>query len=232
MDFIQLAIALVSIILTGLIAAIFWRKSVSGLEKERSELIFNLRETEKRHHLAGLDFLEKRNEIEVAHSDAVKKARSIAYEEGRLFGRSESNANHVNNLAEQRQELLDKCEREKTQAVDEARNQAQVEYEYQSKLFSVKISPYVSVEDDKKLFRHLFRTKTGYQYQLLVNGIPAFSPHIVIEQIETKGAINPEVERLLLKAAEKAANSAIKMYLGGNAQFATLAEPILNRLPG
>ena len=55
---------------------------------------------------------------------------------------------------------------------------------------------------------------SGYQYQLLVNGMPAFSPHIVAERTETKKATNPELERALLQTAERAADAAIQLYLG------------------
>ena len=46
-----------------------------------------------------------------------------------------------------------------------------------------------------------------------------------------KKAINPEVEKLLLQSALRAADEAIKLYLGGSTQFARLADPIIRRLP-
>ena len=64
-----------------------------------------------------------------------------------------------------------------------------------------------------------------------MNGIPAFAPHVVAEQTEVKKEVNPEVERLLVQTAERAADAAITLYLGGSPQFAKLAEPIIKRLP-
>jgi hypothetical protein len=105
------------------------------------------------------------------------------------------------------------------------------EYELQTKLFSVKISPYVCVRATGTLLNKHVEAETGYQYQLLVNGIPAFAPHIIVENSETRKELNAEVEKLLLGSAQRAASAAIDAYLGGSRQFAKLAEPIIKRLP-
>jgi hypothetical protein len=226
-----LASALTAIAVTAIVALLLWRRAASSSERSRDEQAARIRELERRLHLVERDFLEQRNQLELAHAEALKNARVAAYEEGRQFGQGEANAARINELSEQRQSLLSKYEAERERSIAEAREKLRAEYELQTKLFTVKISPYVLVEEDRKFLGHRYRTATGYQYQLLVNGIPAFSPHVVAEQTEVKKVINPEVERLLLRTAEKAANAAIDAYLGGNSQFAKLAEPIIRRLP-
>lgn len=216
---------------TSLVAMLLARSALAKQERAYQRQIVDAREMEKQLHLRERDFLSERNQLELEHADALRAARAAAFEEGRRLGQTYGNASRVNELTEQRQTLLAKFETERAQAVAEARERLRAEYELQSKLFTVKISPYVSIQENRALIGHKYETVSGYQYQLLVNGIPAFSPHIVAEQTEKKKAINPEVERLLLPYAERAADAAIKLYLGGNSQFAKLAEPILKRLP-
>ncbi len=190
-----------------------------------------MQQLEKQIHLKERDFLAERNQLEIAHADNIRSARAAAFEDGRKSGLTEASAVHMNELSSQRQELLSKFETEREQAVTDVRDKVRAEYELQTKLFSVKISPYVCVREDKGILRNSYETAAGYQYQLLVNGIPAFAPHVVTEHTEIKKEVNPEVERLLIQTAERAADAAISLYLGGSPQFARLAEPIIKRIP-
>ena len=54
------------------------------------------------------------------------------------------------------------------------------------------------------------------RYQLLVNGIPAFQPHVVIEQSEEIKEVDKATVESLLKLAHKAADTAAAAYLGGS----------------
>lgn len=220
-----------AILVTGVVALVFSRLLLRKQEVALSQQVEEFRSLEKQLHLRERDFLAERNQLELAHAEALKVARAQAFEEGRRLGQTEGNASKVSELSELRRELLKKAEEERTIAIAEAREKLRAEYELQSKLFTVKISPYVCIREDRRLLGQQYETVSGYQYQLLVNGIPAFSPHVVAEQTETKKSINPEVERLLIQSAERAADAAITLYLGGNSQFAKLAEPILKRLP-
>ena len=186
---------------------------------------------EKELHVKERDFLAERNSLEMKHAEDGRAARGAAFEEGRRLGSTEASAAHLGELTAQRSALVARFETEKEQAVHEAREKLRSEFELQTKLFTVRISPYVSIKEGKGLINHDHETITGYQYQLLVNGIPAFAPHVVAEQTEIKKSINPEVERLLLESAKRAADAAIDVYLGGSTQFAKLAEPIVRRLP-
>ena len=223
--------ALVAILCTALIGVVLWRQAAAKQTQLIEEQRGNTQQLEKQLHLKERDFLAERNQLEIAHTDSVRAARAAAFEDGRQLGLTEGNAVHINELSSQRLALVSKFEAEREQALTEARDKVRAEYELQTKLFSVKISPYVSVREEKGLLRNTYETTAGYQYRLLVNGIPAFAPHVVAEQTEVKMEMNPEVERLLVQTAERAADAAITLYLGGSPQFAKLAEPIIKRLP-
>ena len=119
---------------------------------------------------------------------------------------------------------------ERDSAASDAREKLRAEYELQTKLFTVKICPYLRITEDKSIFNKKHELITGYQYQLLINGIPAFAPHVVPERTEIHSEINPELERMLLGVAEKAADAAINLYLGGNIQFARVAPAKVERV--
>jgi hypothetical protein len=231
MDESALLAALVGSALTLIASAVFWRRMTAKQSQSADEQRHRAQELEKQLHLKERDFLAERNGLEIAHAESVRAARAAAFEEGRSLGRTEGNADHINELTAQRMSLMAKFEADRDKALTDAQDKLRAEYELQTKLFSVKISPYVSVREEGGLIRKSFQTSAGYQYQLLVNGIPAFAPHVVSEHTEVRKEVNPEVERMLLRTAERAANAAIDLYLGGSTQFARLTEPILKRLP-
>lgn len=224
------AAVFMSVLVTAAFAALLWRRASSAQAAEIAQHMGAAREFEKQLHVKDRDALALRNQLEVSHGEAIRAAKLAAFEEGRLLGLAESNTIHVNDLSAQKNRLVTKLEAERDRAVTEARDKLRAEYELQTKLFTVKITPYVSITEDKGLLRASVETVTGYQYQLLVNGMPAFSPHVVAERTETKKATNPELERALLQTAERAADAAIQLYLGGSPQFAKLAAPVFERL--
>ena len=226
-----LGVAVVTAAFVSVVAILLWNRASDRQAKALARQLEASRELEKEIHIRERDFLAERNKLEVEKSETIRAAQADSFEKGRQQGIVENHAVHIAELANQRSELFKKIEEERDRAASEAREKLRAEYELQSKLFTVKITPYVSITEDKGLIRHKFETVAGYQYQLLVNGIPAFSPHIVPEHTEVKRSLNPEVEKALIQTAQRAADSAIDMYLGGNGQFAKLAEPIIKRLP-
>jgi hypothetical protein len=226
-----LGVAVVTAAFVSVVAILLWNRASDRQAKALARQLEASRELEKEVHIRERDFLAERNKLEVEKSETIRAAQADSFEKGRQQGIVENHAVHIAELANQRSELLKKIEEERDRAASEAREKLRAEYELQSKLFTVKITPYVSITEDKGLIRNEFETVAGYQYQLLVNGIPAFSPHIVPEHTEVKRSLNPEVEKALIQTAQRAADSAIDMYLGGNGQFAKLAEPIIKRLP-
>jgi hypothetical protein len=235
------AILLAMLVAIG-VGATCWHFGRRSLLRELRGLESQIRELEKKLHEQERLFLEERNrtedqhrrevhEIRVEHEKDVRQARERAFAEGREQGNAENTAKHIEELSTLRNDLGRKFEQDREQAVSDSREKVRAEYELQTKLFSVKVAPYVCITEAGSLFSRSFETQTGYQYQLLVNGIPAFTPHVVIEQREQRKEINEAVVDKLIGAAKELAEQAIHVYLGGSSQFAKLASPILRKLP-
>lgn len=92
--------------------------------------------------------------------------------------------------------------------------QAKLEYDYKSKVFGLSMRPYVKITDAKGFFNNEKVSLLGYQFQLLVNGIPAFQPHVIIEKEEQHKEINKENISFLIEEAVKITTAAAKLYLG------------------
>ncbi len=102
--------------------------------------------------------------------------------------------------------------------------------EIQEKLFSVKISPYVKIVTDTGIIYNEYEAASGYQYQLLINGIPAFPPHIVLERTESIKEINEQTKKVALDFAINSAKNAIDLYLGGHQNFSAIGTEIVEQL--
>lgn len=133
----------------------------------------------------------------------------------------------LDRLNMQKRELLGAHEAELTQAVAAARDRQQTELDAQLKAFAVNVSPYVDVSETGNYWRRRHKSVTGYQYQLLVNGIPAFAPHIVEEKVETSETVD---EQRLIQLASQAAEAAVACYVGGASRIFALAAPVLKGL--
>jgi hypothetical protein len=227
-----LLIGLISASLTLILTILFQRhfnKQHQAEIRQRDEQIQLL---EKQTHQKERDFLEERNRTELANLETIKEAKKIAFEEGRQRGVTEGDAAHLTKVMALQAEFAEKLQTEREKAGSEARERLRAEYELQSKLFSVQISPLVRITENKGLFSSECQSDVGYQYQLLINGIPAFQPHVIVERSETRKEVNEENVKELLGSAKQIAEAAIDMYLGANGQFAKLALPVVKRLKG
>lgn len=186
-------------------------------------------DAERSTHLKEMEYLAERNKGEIAHAEALALARAAAFEEGKKQACTEYDLEVSMRLAEQRNELTARLQAERDQAATEARDRLRAEYELQTKLFSVKISPYVQLITDNGIFKNSHEAKVGYQYQLLVNGIPAFQPHVFIERHEKVDQIDPQIKDRLLAIAQTCAEAAVMTYLGASPQFAKLSPGVVEQ---
>jgi hypothetical protein len=182
---------------------------------------------EKQVHLKEMEFLGERNGLIAAHADAISAAQALAFEDGRKQGQTEQELVCARQLADQRSEFSTRLETERNTAIAEAREKQRAEYELQQKLFSVKISPYVQLLTDEGWISDSHEAKVGYQYQLLVNGIPAFQPHVIVERHEKIEKVDQAVKTSLLSLAQGCAEAAAATYLGVSPQFAKLAPGVV-----
>lgn len=225
-------LAVVFLALGGIGAWLFTRSKLDQAQAICTEREADLREAQKSIHEKERSFLEERNRIELANADALQSAKAEAYEQGRQLGKVEGNSQHLEEIIALKTEFSAKLASEVDTAVSEARKRLTAEYELQTKLFTVQISPFVRISENKGLFSSESEVETGYQYQLLVNGIPAFQPHSIVERSEVRKIVNEENVRELVSMAKDFASGAIETYLGaGGGKFAKLASVIVKKLP-
>lgn len=227
---ILLAVALLSFGAGGTWIVI--RSKLARVQATCAEAESALRETQKSIHEKERAFLEERNRIELLNAEKLQESKAIAYEQGRQLGKVEGDHQHLESILALKADLSAKLASEVDVAVSEARRRLTAEYELQTKLFTVQISPFVRISENKGMFSSESEVETGYQYQLLVNGIPAFQPHSIVERSEVKKEVNEENVRELVAFAKDFASTAIDTYLGaGGGVFAKLAPAIVKRVP-
>jgi hypothetical protein len=219
--------ALLAAIGSSLVALLLHRSASSKFNIALAKQLESTNAAEKLIHLKEMEYLSERNKLISEHADAISSARALAFEEGRKHGRSEQEFECARQLADQRTEFSNRLESERNTAIAEAREKQRAEYELQQKLFSVKISPYVQLLTDEGWISDTHEAKVGYQYQLLVNGIPAFQPHVIVERHEKIEKVDPAVKNALLTLAQSCAEAAATTYLGVSPQFAKLAPGII-----
>jgi hypothetical protein len=227
-----------SVLLTGIISAflmgiafyIIHRNSVNEWAAKLQKQLDLTNEAERKIHLNEMEYLSDRNKNAIAHADALAETRSIYFEEGRKQGKVEQDIETTTRLADQRAEFTVRLQAEKEQAATEARDKQRAEQELQAKLFSVKISPYVQLLTDNRIFKNTHEGRVGYQYQLLINGIPAFQPHVVIERHEKIEQVDQAIKNTLLSIAQNCAEAAVSTYLGASPKFAKLSPPVFEQL--
>jgi hypothetical protein len=181
---------------------------------------------------------EHREEIKrlgAEHSEALKREHSEAFDQGRELGQTEGQRDHIREITTKESEFEERLRKECKRAADEAREQARMQFEQQQKLFSVEVRPYFEITEVGTYFKTKYEKRVGYQYQLLVNGIPALQPHVITESKEvvekTKDENIDKIASQALQAAQLAAQGAIDTYLGGAGTFVRLGK-VMRRLPG
>ena len=189
-----------------------------------------IRDLETRLHQQQRDTAADRNRAEVEHQDRNKAVRKVAYEEGRQLGLAEAQRERVTELTAQQESFAQRLATEREAVIRDTRERTRAEFELQAKLFDVSVRPYLKVDAVKGLFKDGEIIEASYQYQLLVNGIPAFQPSIIIEETRRESKVNEENVKALLQVAERAAKAAAELYLGAGASAAKLGPAIVRRI--
>jgi hypothetical protein len=99
--------------------------------------------------------------------------------------------------------------------------------EPRTRIFSVLMRPYVKIEQEAGLIWDTHHARVGYQYQLLVNGIPVYEPHVVVTERREVKEMDKEKVAELLKAAHKAVAVARQTLLAGSPAFFLLGQDIV-----
>jgi flagellar biosynthesis component FlhA len=225
-------------IVTGVLVALFsalaawlaFRKTIKILESQLQHEKSEVRDLEGRLHQQQREAAAERNRLELEHQERGKAIRSSAFEDGRQLGLAEGQREHVTELTKQQESYAQRIAQEREQVARETREKTRAEFEMQAKLYDVSVRPYLNIDKVKGLFKDEELVEAGYQYQLLVNGIPAFQPSVVIEETRRSSKVNEENIKALLQVAERAAKAAAELYLGAGAAAAKLGPAIVRRL--
>lgn len=190
-----------------------------------NELEAEANEHQKQIHRIEASHLKAKNDLELEHHSLAKRARDEHYNEGFQHGIASSQKDHLIEITNIRAAHREELANREAEAEQRGRTVAKLEHEAQVKAFGVEIRPYVKIEKDAGVIWDSHKSYTGYQYQLLVNGIPAFQPHVVIEHSEEIKKVDKELIAELVKLAHKAADTAAKVYLRGASPTALVTGP-------
>lgn len=137
---------------------------------------------------------------------------------------------HVAELTALQTTFAQRLATDRDETARDTRERTRAEFEMQVKLYDVSVRPYLKVDTVKGLFKDEEQVEAGYQYQLLVNGIPAFQPSVVIEETRRSSKVNEENINALLQVAERTAKAAAELYLGAGASVGKLGPAIIKRI--
>lgn len=193
-------------------------RRIAALEAEASE-------HQKQIHRLEAAHLKAKNDLEIEHHSLAKRAREEHYSEGFQHGVASRQKDHLIEMTNLRSAHREELAQREAEAEKRGRAVAKLEHEAQVKAFGVEIRPYVKIEKDVGVIWDSHRSYTGYQYQLLVNGIPAFQPHVVIEHSEEIKEVDKQMVAELVKLAHKLADAAAKVYLGNASPSALTIGP-------
>ena len=186
------------------------------LESQREELLSKVRELEKAIHMLEAGNLEAKNQLQLSHYDKEKETREKAYQDGFENGVASIRKDHQIEMTDLRSQHMQKLREVGAEAEARGKAVAKMEIETQVKAFGIKISPYLKIVKQSEWGGMVknYKSEMGYQYQLMVNGIPAFSPHIVIERAEEYKEIDEKRIELFSDIALKLSLNVAQIYSG------------------
>ena len=203
---------------------IYAKKSRSAVVR-MAALEAEANEHQKQIHRLEAEHLKANNQMEIEQQSLAKIEREKNFNEGFEHGVASSQKDHLIEITNLRAAHREELSLREAMAEKKGREVAKLEHEAQVKAFGIEIRPYVKIEKDSGVIWDTHRSYTGYQYQLLVNGIPAFQPHVVLEHSEEIKEVDKQMVADLVKLAHKAADTAAKLYLGGAAPGALTIGP-------
>ena len=208
-------VAIGSAVLATMVLNFIYTKKTSASAMRIAALEAEANEHQKELHRLEAAHLRAKNDLELEHHSLAKHAREEHYNEGFQHGVASSQKDHLIEITNLRAAHREELAEREAEAEKRGRAVAKLEHEAQVKAFGVEIRPYVKIEKDVGIIWDSHKSYTGYQYQLLVNGIPAFQPHVVVEHSAEIKEVDKQMVAELVKLAHKAADAAAKVYLGG-----------------
>lgn len=87
-------------------------------------------------------------------------------------------------------ELSTKIREAEEKGFAEGKRYAELKSEEIHKSFSVRVRPWINCIKKDEFFSTSYLIQIGYSYQLFINGIPCFEPHIIVDQQKEEKSIN------------------------------------------
>lgn len=192
---------------------------------------------------AAVGFLVHRRLVSALHLSSSTSSDRLNELEAQLARQSEGFSRQLSQKAREHMEELDRLARERRQAdedhlaemkirvreaedrgYEDGKRQAELRADEKAKAFSVIVRPFIRKIRDDGFFKKLSRLEVGYQYQLQINGIPCFDPHVVIEQHYEEKEVNQEVIEKMTRLALEAAKTAVAIQAGPAGAFIPIAD--------
>jgi cell division protein FtsB len=96
--------------------------------------------------------------------------------------------------------------------------------------YKIQIRPYVKKTSKSGFFSESYKADIGYQYQLLVKGIPCFEPHVVIQESIEQEKIDHQKIQLAINSVMGTIQALEKGSIGR--ALSVIKEPLLNESKG
>ncbi len=135
---------------------------------------------------------------------------------------------------EEKQKILKTKNHEVNEAYDKGFKEGFKRSELNSRIITLQIKPWENEVSKKSFFKKTLHYQIGYQYILMVNGIPALSPHQIAEKTIKLSQVNEENIKEIITQIKNTIDNAIKAA-GGLASFVgdfqTIQDNLIKRLP-
>lgn len=182
-----------------IITSLIWYVYVSKLKSKLENLNLNI----DREVLFKTDDSAKHLQNTLSElKGSIPKEKQLSYEEGYENGKSE--VKEALSKSEENIKVLQETVNGLRESHAKIKHESYLEgYQKGKSEFSVKVSPYrdeIKTGTDGLIFNDIYHeVMIGYQYQLLINGVPALKPAIIIEEylIEEKREVDfAKIERI------------------------------------
>lgn len=189
----------ISIILVILTAGLTYAVSLFFNRSQQTKLTIKLRQVEQE---LDQTQTELRKRTQAFNEELSAKSESIAAE---LLKLREQHRNALDERDDAYRAALRKLDEESFQA---GARQKELHYETLGAGLQVVVHPYIRKTKGSNLIWESTTCEVGYQYQLMVQGIPCLVPHIQIISSESYDVVNNERLGMLITAATEAARLA------------------------
>jgi hypothetical protein len=145
-----------------------------------------------------------------------KREKEIINEEKSVF---EEFKKKYLEFEEEQKKYIDELSKQKIESYNKGFEEGYARAEMNSKILSLQIKPHWEKIEKRGFFKKTISEKIGYQYQLMVNGIPCLQPHFIIEsELRISEANEDNINNIIMKVKDSIDN-AVK-NIGGLASVA------------